>query len=103
MLSRDTGHSRVPAPPHIKTGISKGLLMTGLSHAQGKRASRIVRPRGAYSMPCGLITMSEDQRVARPLSHEIFSIKNDVMYIYDVVLSVTLNVLSLDRDSIRRV
>jgi hypothetical protein len=38
MLSRDTGHSRVPAPPHIKTGISKALI-TGLSHTPGGRAS----------------------------------------------------------------
>ena len=26
MLSRDTGHSRVPAPPHIRTGISCELI-----------------------------------------------------------------------------
>jgi hypothetical protein len=26
MLSRDTGHSRVPAPPHIKTGMTAKLI-----------------------------------------------------------------------------
>ena len=26
MLSRETGHRRVPAPPHISTGISETLI-----------------------------------------------------------------------------
>jgi hypothetical protein len=28
MLSRETGHRRVPAPPHINTGISEVALIT---------------------------------------------------------------------------
>jgi hypothetical protein len=31
MLSRDTGHSRVPAPPHMITGIKRRLPIARFS------------------------------------------------------------------------
>lgn len=65
MLSRDTGQSRVPAPPHIRTGINRGKLITAFRLRAGDFANS---PRGPdkYQLEC-LVQNHGPTAIPRPV------------------------------------
>jgi hypothetical protein len=79
MLSRETGHSRVPAPPHMMTGIMVAAMQTPA--ARSLRAGVLVQAEGkrihACHVECPLnqLGWAKISTYREPTSHEVLALQ----------------------------